>query len=166
MHEIKGNSIRQIRAVQHLLFWFGFLVSCPMVMAGWRSLFTHHFAAPARPGRHRCTMRDVDIGYQGSVCELLWTWPQREDSGHIALVNDWWHLQDLWSLKVVPLLKSHMEGNKSWADPCWKLQDGTWSWFISVSSLLLLGASMDGRSLWHFVHWPALSRWQEPCAKM
>lgn len=40
----------------------------------------------------------------------------REDSGHIALVNDWWHLQDLWSLKVVPLLKSHKEGNKSWAE--------------------------------------------------
>lgn len=98
------------------------------------------------------------------VCELLR--PQREDSGHIALVNDWWHLQDLWSLKVAPLLKSHKEGNKSWAEPYWKPREWTSQWFISVSSLVLLGASTDGRSLWHSVQRPARSQWQGPCANM
>lgn len=114
-------------------------------------------------------LEKIDAARQLRSGLCLWTVmdlaAEIEDSGHIALVNDWWHLQDLWSLKVVPLLKSHKEGNKSWADPCRKLQEWTSSWFISVSSLLLLGASMDGRSLWHFLHWPALSQWQQPCAK-
>lgn len=61
-----------------------------------------------RLGEDRCTLKDADSGYQASVCDGLG--PRKEDSGHIALVNDWGHLQDLWSLKVVLPLKSYKEG--------------------------------------------------------
>lgn len=74
-------------------------------------------------------------------------WPQKDDSGHIALVNDWWHLQDLWSLKVVPPPeKSHEEGNKSWADPFRKLQEWT-SVMIHLRLIAPAAGSFHGRPL-------------------
>ncbi len=60
------------------------------------------------------------------------------------MTGDTCEICDLW--RSWPLLKSHEEGNKSWAEPCRKPREWTWSWFISVSSLLLLG-SFHGRSL-------------------
>lgn len=57
--------------------------------------------------KDRRMMKELDSGYQGSVCELQQSWPWREEPGRIALVNDWWHLQDMWSLKVTALLKPH-----------------------------------------------------------
>lgn len=107
-------------------------------------------------------MRELHSAHQGPVCELQQSWPWREEPGHIALVNDWWHLQDLWSLKVAAPLKPHTRRNISRGPiPCWKLQEKTLVWFISVSSLLLLGDAMDGCALQHLLHWPALGRWQE-----
>lgn len=66
--------------------------------------------------KDRRRTRELHSAHQGSVCELQQSVPWREEPGNIALVNDWWHLQDLWSLKVAAPLKSHWEEYKSCAN--------------------------------------------------
>lgn len=98
---MRENNIANIQITQHK--GIPFLVY--IALRWWldEGEFTHHVTAPAALGEDRCTMRDLDSGYQGSVCELLWTWPQRQDillwlmTGDTCKICDLWRSRPCWS---------------------------------------------------------------------